>query len=107
MMIELTGSNGHGWTRRKSPTERTALALMKIMILIDKGYGGIVSNFKWKDDHIDKWIIVPSTIDNSFVIVHTNLYCQKSHVSFHTRKQAMEFLKHPENIDLLNQYFII
>ena len=107
MMIELTGSNGNGLTRRKSPTEKAALALMKIMILIDKGYGGIVSNFKWGSQMTEKWIILPTTTSNNFVIACTNMFGEKSHVSFHTKEQAMEFLKHPENIDLLNQYFVI
>ena len=107
MMIELTGSNGHGWTHRKSPTEKAALALIKIMTLIDKGYGGIVSNFEWGSQMTEKWIIFPTTTSNNFTIACTNMFGSKSHVSFHTKEQAMEFLKHPENIDLLNQYFVI
>ena len=107
LMIDIAGSNGHGWTRRKTPTERAALALMKIMILIDKGYGGIVSNFTWGDKKTEKWIVIPTTTNNNFVIACTNMFGSKSHVSFHTKEQAMEFVKHPENIELLNQYFVI
>lgn len=107
MMIDITGSKGHGYTRRKTPIERAALALMKIMILIDKGYGGIVSNFEWGNLDAEKWIIIPTTTNDTFVIASTNLFGSKSHVSFHTKEQAKEFLKHPENVALLNQYFEI
>lgn len=91
------------------PICKSALALLKINELIEAGYGGVPSyeeklNGKtyyvmtvFEDENtgepiFDVWFSNP---------VHTEIFC------FHTEEQAKEFLKHPENIQLLKDYYMM
>ena len=86
-----------------SPIERSALALLKIHQLIEVGYGGNVTNEEWENAFELKYVI-SCTADKSFPIHATN--CIHT-IAFHTKEQAEEFLKYPENIQLLKDYFMI
>lgn len=89
-----------------SPIERSALALLKIHQLIEVGYGGNVINDEWIDRDITKYFISFGN-DNIIGIEKTILSEEFSHIAFHTKEQAKEFLKYPENIQLLKDYFMI
>lgn len=80
--------------------EKSALALLKIRQLIEVGYGGNVT--KWEYPCIDKYIITPT-----LHIEKVNYKSFKSHIAFHTKEQAEEFLSRAENVQLLNDYFMI
>ena len=102
--IDITGHDAHGWTRRNTPIEKSALVLLKIHQLIEVGYGGNVTNEEWKNDdwkfkigyHVDydKFPILP--------VIST-----KSLIAFHTKKQAEEFLSYPENVQLLKDFYMV
>lgn len=89
-----------------SPIERSALALLKIHQLIEVGYGGNVINDEWINRDITKYFISFGN-DNIIGIEKTILSEEFSHIAFHTKEQAKEFLKYPENIQLLKDYFMI
>lgn len=81
-----------------TPIEKAALALLKINQLIEVEYGGNVTD---KEDYYEDW-----TIDRySFIPVKNDFGVR--HICFHTKEQAEEFLKYPENIQLLKDYFMI
>ena len=82
-----------------SPIERSTLALLRIRQLIEVGYGGNVTNDEW-----EKAYIISCTADKIFTIHATN--CIHT-IAFHTKEQAEEFLKYPENVQLLKDYFMI
>ena len=86
----------------KNPIEKSAAALLKIHQLINVGYGGNVTNEEWKN--IDKYKYIISATFHVESKIH---FCSKNHIAFHTKEQAKEFLKYPENIQLLKDYFMI
>lgn len=85
-----------------SPIEKSALALLKINQLIKVGYGG--NAIKTPDNNTI--CIIYDFYANTFMInVCSSLW--RSHIMFHTKEQAEEFLKYSENIQLLKDYFMI
>lgn len=90
----------------KSPAEKSALALLKIYQLIDVNYGGNIKIEEWKDLDLNKWAIVFSE-DNRFYPSMCILPANFTQIAFHTKKQAEEFLKYSENIQLLKDYFSV
>lgn len=81
-------------------------ALFKIHQLIEVGYGGNVTNEEWKDRSITKWRI-GFDYDGETMIDYCVSPIAYTPIAFHTKEQAKEFLKYSENIDLLNDYFMI
>lgn len=93
-----------------SPIEKSALALLKIHQLIEVGYGGNVTNEEWRNSKLIKVIISRQELkeigeDTPFTKLLTQFTF--SHIAFHTKEQAEEFLKYPENVQLLKDYFMI
>lgn len=90
-----------------SPIEKSALALLKIHQLIEVGYGGNITHDEWVNDikESNLWSVYFDYYDNEFYPIFTAGHF--THVAFHTKEQAEEFLKYPENIQLLKDYFII
>ena len=91
------------------PIVKSALALLKIHQLIEVGYGGNVTNEEWLDNEIEKFIITLNISNYSyqFTIVKHTTSAYFNYIAFHTKEQAEEFLKYPENVQLLKDYFMI
>lgn len=87
---------------------KACAALFKIHRLIEVGYGGNVTNEEWKSKK-DKWIInlICSKNGYSFIVLKTTYFVDKCHIAFHTEKQAREFIRYSENIQLLRDYNIV
>lgn len=87
------------------PILKSVLALLKIHQLIEVGYGGNVTNEEWDNLNTSKYTIWYNNNKKKLEIVtaYYNRYC----ISFHTEKQANEFLSYPENVQLLKDYFMI
>ena len=102
----LRNTKGYNIPVDDSPIEKSALALLKIHQLIEVSYGGNVINDEWIDRDITKYFISFSN-DNIIGIEKTILSEEFSHIAFHTKEQAEEFLSYPENIELLKDYFTI
>lgn len=85
----------------------SALALLKINQLIEVGYGGNITNEEWVAQGCRKWVIVSDSNDGNFIVVTTRDSYMRKNPAFHTEEQAEEFLKYPENIQLLKDYFMI
>lgn len=85
-----------------TPIEKSALALLKIHQLIEVGYGGNITNGEW--DSRKEWFVITCYDFETSEIVLSN---RRSHIAFHTREQAEEFLSHPENVQLLKDYFMV
>lgn len=79
-------------------------ALFKIRQLIEVGYGGNITNEEWNG--INSYVSIQYYIDKHNFDTCLNIY-NKTNIAFHTKKQAKEFLKYPENIQLLKDYFMI
>lgn len=93
-------------TQHGTPIENSALALIECHILIEEGYGGIVSHEEWKNRRIKKYIIVFDD-DNNFHVdwcVEPKFF---NHIAFHTKGQAKEFLSYRANVRLLKYYYMI
>ena len=97
--------NNRWWdsTKGNTPIEKSALALLKIHQLIEVGYGGNITNEEWKEHTKIKYTI--DLKDKKLICSYTYLF--KSHIAFHTKEQAEEFLKYSENVQLLKDYFMI
>lgn len=97
-------------TSSNTPIEKSALALLKINQLIEVGYGGNITNEEWRNSKLIKVIISRQELkeigeDTPFTKLLTQFTF--SHIAFHTKEQAEEFLSYPENIELLKDYFMI
>lgn len=86
--------------------EKSVIALLKIYQLIEVGYGGNVTNEEWKDRSITKWRI-GFHYDGEIMIDYCVSPIAYTPIVFHTKEQAKEFLKYPENVQLLKDYFMI
>lgn len=89
-------------TTSNTPIEKSALALLKIHQLIEVGYGG--NAIKTPDNNI---ICIIYDFHTNMFMVNVCSSLWRSHIIFHTKEQAEEFLKYPENIQLLKDYFMI
>lgn len=92
-----------------TPIEKSALAFIKILKLIEVGYGGNVTNKDYIElELFNEYLyhITYNTTDKEFEIL-ANCSTQHTPIMFHTKEQAKEFLSYPENIQLLKDYFII
>ena len=94
----------------ETPIIKSANALLKIHQLIEVGYGGNVTNEEWRNSKLIKVIISRQELkeigeDTPFTKLLTQFTF--SHIAFHTKEQAEEFLKYPENVQLLKDYFMI
>lgn len=103
--------NGVGCTFSGIDIEKSVLALLKIRQLIEIGYGGNVTNDEWDDINIKKWFFMPvafySPDEEIFNIVYAHNRSYKRAIAFHSEEQAKEFLKYPENVELLKDYFML
>ena len=89
-----------------SPIEKSVKALLKIHQLIEFGYGGNVT-YNYFENQVT-YGITHSGDSNSFEAHQiADIYEYSPHIHFHTKEQAEEFLKYPENIQLLRDYFQI
>lgn len=88
-----------------NPIEKSALALLKIHQLIEVGYGGNVTNEEWISPNYAHYAISLYHHSKHFEILQNP--ADRHLVLFHTKEQAEEFLKHPENIQLLKDYYMI
>lgn len=92
---------------------KSVLAFLKIRRLIEISYGGNVSYSDFSElGKPDPVIIVPQgTIPSGNIAFYAkteDVYDNSfSHIAFHTKEQAQEFLSHEENIQLLKDYFMI
>ena len=69
--------------------------------------GGNVTHDEWVNDikESNLWSVYFDYYDNEFYPIFTAGHF--THVAFHTKEQAEEFLKYPENVQLLKNYFIL
>lgn len=86
-----------------SKYSKSVIALYKIFFIIDSYYGGLITNEEWLEKNF-----------KYYIEYHANVgYSINSHpskilpISFHENKQAKQFLSKKENINLLNDYFMI
>lgn len=81
----------------------SAINLIRIQQLIQHSYGGRVHYHDFCYGTESLYIIVP--ISNYFKVVEVFGESKFSHIAFHTKEQAEEFLKYDENKFLLKEYF--
>ena len=98
-LIDRLSENVH------SPSEKSALAFLKIYRLIEDGYGGNVTNEDWKNIYINKYVI-KTDLELHLKLSIFRLY-SKNIIAFRSYKCAEEFLSHTENVQLLKDYFMI
>lgn len=81
-----------------------ALATLQIAKLIELGYGGMVTEEEWKDNNIEKYCVY-STAGKIHYDGFNTYDCR--FVAFHTSEQRKEFMSYPENVKLVEQYYMI
>lgn len=87
-------------------------ATYQIGELIMHGYGGRVTAKEWKDEHLDKYVIVPVMGDrwqqNVTFVVRAVQHMDANHfIAFHTKEQAKKFMAYPSNIGLIRDYYLL
>lgn len=91
--------------KSSDPAIKSALALLKIYQLIEVGYGGNVTEKEIRKG-TDYYTIISSDIFGIFQIKKVRLNKSNS-IAFHTLKQAHDFLKYNDNIQLLRDYYLL
>lgn len=87
-------------------------ATYQIGELITHGYGGQVTSEEWKNEHLDKYVIVPVMGDrwqqNVTFVVRAVRHMDANHfIAFHTDAQAKRFITFPSNISLVRDYYLL
>lgn len=96
--------NNSVFTRKDvTPIEKSALALLKIHQLIEAGYRGNITNDEWSNHKISKYVVTCRGKN----IKEFTFISQRESIAFHTEEQRKEFLKYPENIRLIKDYYMI
>lgn len=79
------------------------VASIQIQKLIELGYGGVITDEEWANEHLVKY-----NIDYiSGAIAYNDVTDNYSHISFHTDEQREEFMSHPENVALVKHYYMM
>lgn len=96
-------------TGQSTPIEKSALALLKIHQLIEVGYGGNITQEEWNDVDVTKHCINITPINKglSNTISYVTNRTTKRIIAFHTEKQREEFLSYPENVKLINDFYMV
>lgn len=81
------------------------IATYKISKLIELGYGGMVMEEEWKDGNVEKASIVYLPFKENFDLLYNSH--RKEFITFHSKKQAEEFMSYPENVELVRQYYLL
>ncbi len=89
-----------------TPIEKSAIALLKICQLIKVGYGSNVTKEEWETLE-DIYVIEYYPYDDEIKIVKHSSLKAFSHIAFHNKEQAVEFLSYIENENLIKDYFMI
>lgn len=79
---------------------------LKIAALIELGYGGMVSDEEWLNEENPKYVI-KCTTDIKPRLYNDEVYDDIQFVAFHTDKQRNEFMSYPENVKLVEQYYML
>ena len=95
----LHGQSAFNYSQR---LEKKIYATIKIARLIELAYGGEVTNEEWESDKVIYYIQLYT--DASYDVDRTS-QAYYEFVAFHTEEQAKEFLSHPENVQLLDDYY--
>lgn len=80
------------------------IATIKIVKLIELGYGGTITLKEWDDKRCTKYGLLVR--DGKLDVWQGNSNIHEI-VTFHTREQREEFMSYPENVELVEQYFMI
>lgn len=81
------------------------IATYKIAKLIEFGYGGMMTEEEWKDGTV-KFVIKCTPNEKSYL--YEDEICNDiEFIAFHTYKQREEFMSYPENVKLVEQYYMI
>lgn len=84
-------------------------ATAKIAKIIEFGYGGLVTEEENTDREENKYVIAPIEEDDNsmgFEIYPVSFAVDRV-IAFHTKELAEEFISYPENLELVEQYYMI
>lgn len=82
-----------------------SLATLQIAKLIEIGYGGMITDEEWKNVEFKKYGIICRPYNKELFI--KDIWNEQCFISFHTKQQAEEFMSYPENVKLVEQYYMI
>ena len=83
-----------------------SIATYKIATLIELGYGGMVTEEEWKNKENPKSVIRCTTDIEPCLYIDT-VYDDFQFIAFRTDEQAEKFMSYPENVKLIEQYYMI
>lgn len=82
-------------------------ATIKIVKLIELGYGGMITDEEWNDRTFPKYVVHCYNTSGSWLLDCYMLYDYRHLIAFHTSEQREEFLSYPENVKLIEEYFML
>lgn len=82
------------------------IATYKIAKLIELGYGGMITEEEWQNPN-EKFVIKPYYQKGKFFLEQSTSCNYKHFIAFHTYDQLEEFISYPENVKLVEQYFML
>lgn len=84
------------------------IATAMIAELIEKGYGGMVSEEEWKDFYTPKYGIYCNQKGELIIgIISAETEAKRTLIAFHTEFQLKEFMSHESNRKLVEMYYLM
>ena len=106
---KVINPNGQAWGLGLKYHQK-AEATLKLAILIDLGYGGMVSEEEWEVLNIPKYCIIyhPTCQDERLKFDDDDEIPTKKHfIAFHAPEQRKEFMSYESNKRLVEQFFLM
>lgn len=82
------------------------IATIQIQKLIEFGYGGMITEEEWMDGRKSK-AVIKRTTGKSPTLYYATVYYDVRFIAFHTDEQREKFVSHPENVELIKQYYMM
>ena len=85
-----------------NPIVKKMIATYQIFVLIELGYGGMITDEEWANDSVYKYVITPANNDELCFSMHQYT---RTLIAFHTIEQRDEFYRN--NKQLCKDYYMI
>lgn len=102
-LVELRLKSGH----YDAPYEnriKSLIAKFKISELIPY-FGGVITDEEWNNKNIKK-VVIDKLYDNGDPYL-VGVFTERDFLAFHSAKDACDFMRYPENVQLVKDYLMI
>ena len=103
---KVINPNGRAWGLGLKYHQK-AESTLKLAILIDLGYGGMVSEEEKSAEYDESYFSIIPNDKNEIIICRRTSPFGGNFITFHSRQQAEEFMSYESNRKLVEQYYMM